>query len=102
MVLQKVDTDIKRKWNKRWWLIASDIPTKTHRKAAERLRSKFRSMGFYSMQKSLWIYPFDPTIEIQKICEYYNVLKFVTVMEIYRLDKSDKEKLMKFFFYLNK
>ena len=82
-----------REWNGRWWQIAADIPTLTHRTAADLLRRKLKQMKFYPLQRSLWFYPFDPRQEIEFICRHYGVERFVTVMEIYRMDVEDEEKL---------
>ena len=39
-------------WNKKWWLVAADIPTKDHKLAADALRRKLKKMGFLSFAKN--------------------------------------------------
>jgi hypothetical protein len=58
-------------WDKKWWLVAADIPTKEHRLGADQFRAKLKNMNFYFLQKSLWIYPYDPRKEIKFITETY-------------------------------
>lgn len=86
-----------RKWNGRWWQVAADIPTKKYRQGADMFRRKLKQMGFYSLQRTLWLYPFDPRKEIEFISREFNIANFVTVMEIYRLDVQDEKLITKHF-----
>lgn len=91
-----------RQWDGKWWVIASDIPTKTHRANAENFRKKLKSLGFYSLQRSLWLFPYSPVEQINMIAQDLGIMSFVTVMRVDRLEVADKVKLMKFFYFLNK
>ena len=84
-------------WDGKWWLVAADIPTKEHRLGADQFRKKLRNMNFYFFQKSLWLYPYDPRKEISFIARTYGIERFITVMEINRLDDEDQEKVKQFF-----
>jgi len=84
-------------WNGKWWLVAADIPTIEYRKAADMFRRKIKHMGFYSLQRTLWIYPFDPIQEVQFVADYYGISRFLTIMEINRMDIQDEDLLKKFF-----
>jgi DNA-binding transcriptional regulator PaaX len=84
-------------WDRKWWVVAADIPTKQHRLGADQLRQKLKEMGFYFLQRTLWFYPYDPRTEIQFIATTYGVEKFITIMEISRLDMEDEQKLLRFF-----
>ncbi len=88
------------KWNGKWWLVASDVPTKTHRKAAEQLRVKLKQLNLYPFQRSLWVYPYDLRSELQYIIETYNIAQFVTVCEVSRFDKQDELLVRKHFKHL--
>ena len=104
--LKKVDFEslaIKRpkSWNGKWWQVAADIPTKKYKRGADLLRMKLKDLGFFSLQRTLWFYPFDPREEIEFIVRHYGIARFVTVMEINHLDRDD-EKKMKSFFRLHK
>lgn len=46
------------KWDKKWRVIIFDIPEKK-RKVRDRIRVLFRSAGFYLLQDSVWVYPYD-------------------------------------------
>lgn len=86
-----------KKWDGKWWQVAADIPTLTHRAGADLLRQKLKNMGFYSLQRTLWFYPFDPRKELEFICQHYGVGQFVTVMEVSRMDMDDEKKLKDYF-----
>jgi hypothetical protein len=80
-------------WDRRWWLVAADIPTKDYRQGADLLRRKLKELGFYSLQRTLWLYPYDPRAEIQFLAGEYGISYFVTVMEVSRLDMEDEKRL---------
>lgn len=100
--LEKLDWNTARipcpkKWDKKWWQVAADIPTKEYRRGADLLRAKLKEMDFYPLQRTLWFYPHDPRPAIGFIVKTFNVEQFVTVMEINRLDREDEAKLKNFF-----
>ena len=84
-------------WDGKWWQVAADIPTKDYRTGADMLRRKLKQMGFFSLQRTLWFYPYDPRKEIEFVCQEYGIGQFVTVMEISRMDIQDEEKLRRVF-----
>ncbi len=85
------------RWDGKWWLVAADIPTKQYRRGADLLRQKLKDMGFYSLQRTLWVYPFNPSKEIEFIAETYGIARFLTVIEVSRLDRQDEAILKEFF-----
>jgi hypothetical protein len=78
-------------WPGTWWLVAADIPTKDYKIAADMLRLKLRELRFYPLQRTLWIHPFNPRAELEYIANKYHVSRFVTVMEIKRMDIQDED-----------
>lgn len=47
-----------KKWDKKWRVIIFDIPEKK-RKARDQIRTLFISAGFYRLQDSVWVFPYD-------------------------------------------
>ncbi|MBI4363722.1 MAG: hypothetical protein HY545_02630 [Candidatus Doudnabacteria bacterium] len=86
-----------KKWNKRWWLVLADIPSKTHRGRADAFRDKLKILGFYPLQRTVWVYPFDPRDEVDFVSSYYDLTQFVTVMEVSTVDPADEKMLVDFF-----
>ena len=48
----------KKKWDKRWRVVIFDIP-EIRRKTRDQLRKTMREAGFYHLQDSVWLYPYD-------------------------------------------
>lgn len=84
-------------WDGDWWLVAADIPTKDYRWAADMFRRKLKDMGFFTLQRTLWFYPFNPIGEIQFVAEQFGIQKYITVMEVVRIDVEDEKKMKEFF-----
>ena len=48
----------RRRWDKRWRVIVFDVPEKIAH-IRQRLRHTMKSFGFYRLQDSVWVYPYD-------------------------------------------
>lgn len=48
----------KKRWDKKWRVVIFDIP-EYRRSARDQLRIVMRSAGFYRLQDSVWLYPYD-------------------------------------------
>jgi len=55
-----------KKWDKKWRIIAFDIPEK-HKRSRTVLTAKLKGMGFYPLQKSIFVCPFECQDEIDFI-----------------------------------
>ena len=47
-----------KKWDRKWRVTIFDIPEKK-RRIRDQIRTLFRSAGFYLLQDSVWVYPYD-------------------------------------------
>ena len=63
-------------WDGKWRLIVFDIP-ESKRKGRDALRDKIRKLGFYELQKSVWVYPYECKNEIDFIIEFFGLRKYV-------------------------
>lgn len=90
--------EIKRpaKWDKKWRVVYFDIPNK-FKKQRNFFFNKLKSLGFYPMQESVLVYPFDCNKEIKFIREVLGIAHFVKigVLEIV----ENEEELKKIFSY---
>lgn len=82
-----------KQWNGRWWLVAADIPTKDYKLVADALRRKLREMDFYPFQRTLWLYPHNPSAELDFIIHRFGIANFVTLMEVNKLDVEDEKRV---------
>ncbi|MBI2355729.1 MAG: hypothetical protein HYV13_00800 [Candidatus Doudnabacteria bacterium] len=73
------------KWDKLWRAVIFDIPEK-YKQGRESMRAKLRELGFYRLQKSVWVYPYACEDEIDFISELYEVRPFVRIMLVKSID----------------
>ncbi|MBU2028291.1 hypothetical protein KJ761_00150, partial [Patescibacteria group bacterium] len=69
-------------WDKKWRILIFDIPTKPkiYNRAREALRNKIKELGFYQMQKSVWVYPYECEDELLFIAEAFEVQKYIEII----------------------
>jgi DNA-binding transcriptional regulator PaaX len=82
------------KWDGKWRILIFDIPTKPkiYNLAREALRNKIKDLGFYQMQKSVWVYPYDFEDEILFVAEAFEVQKHVEILTVEKLLHGKKIK----------
>ncbi|OGZ69896.1 MAG: hypothetical protein A3F47_01135 [Candidatus Staskawiczbacteria bacterium RIFCSPHIGHO2_12_FULL_38_11] len=66
----------KQDWDKKWRVVFFDIPEK-YRWGRDALRRKLKELGFYELQKSVFVFPYHCEDEIDFIIEYYGIRKHV-------------------------
>ncbi len=84
------------KWEGSWWVIIADIPTEM-RSQAHSFRKKIKELGLYTLQRSVWVYPFDPRDEISFIAGLNGLERYITSFKATELENEDEEKLKHFF-----
>src|SRR3990167_650766 len=73
------------KWDGKWRVVIFDIPEKI-KLAREHLRKKLQELGFYKLQKSVWLYPYPCENEIDFINELYEIKLFVRILTVQSID----------------
>lgn len=75
------------KWDGKWRILIFDIPTKPkiYNQARNALRQKIKELGFFQLQKSVWIFPYDCEDEILFIAEIFEVEKYVEIITAEKL-----------------
>lgn len=61
-----------KQWDGRWRLVLFDIE-ESRRLARNAFTIKLRKLGFYKLQKSVWVYPYPCSNEITEIQKAYNL-----------------------------
>jgi DNA-binding transcriptional regulator PaaX len=76
-------------WNGVWHLVCYDIPES---RKAERdfLRRKLDDAGFYQIQLSLWVYPFDCKEEVAILAQNLGVAPFVAYLNTDYLPNNER------------
>lgn len=80
------------KWDGKWRVLLFDLPVR-FKKAREGLRWKIKDLGFYQLQRSVWIYPYPCTEELLFISEFFGVTKYIEVFTVEELIHQEKLKL---------
>jgi hypothetical protein len=73
------------RWDGYWRIVIFDIPERK-KEGREALRSKLKQLGFYRLQKSCFIHPFDCRSEIDFISEVFEVSPFVNLIVAKEID----------------
>lgn len=84
---------VPQKWDKLWRLVIFDIP-ETHKGARKALSSKLQELGFYPLQKSVFIFPYKCRDEIDFICEHFKVREYVNYFLIKEPENGEYLKQM--------
>jgi len=63
-----------RKWDEKWRIVIFDI-SQLKKFYRELFRGKLKELGFYPLQKSVWIHPFDCQDEIELLREFFGLTK---------------------------
>jgi len=94
--LEKIKINRPKNWDSRWRIVIFDIPYYL-KKSRDSLRFMFKKMGFYPLQKSVFIYPFDCQKEIEFITEWYKANKYIRFIVA---DSVDNEYFLRKYFKL--
>lgn len=79
-----------KKWDKKWRMVIFDVPEKKN-KERRALSSKLKDLGFYPLQESVYIYPYDCQDEIDFICSFLFIDRYVNYCTLETLDKKEGE-----------
>lgn len=83
--LDKIEIRKPVRWDKLWRLVVFDIPEDKNlgRKA---LAAKLKELGFYPMQKSVFIHPYECKDEIDFIIEIFELAPYVRFLRVKDVD----------------
>ena len=61
-----------KRWDKKWRIVIFDI-SQLKKFYREAFRGKLKELGFFPLQKSVWIFPFDCRDEIELLREFFGL-----------------------------
>ena len=79
-------------WDGKWRMVAFDIPNAC-RKGRTALNYRLKTGGFYELQESIFLYPYDCKKEIDDFVELFKLEKYVRFGLLDFIDNQDKIKL---------
>ena len=75
------------RWDGKWRMVFFDIAT-GHDTARHTFQNKLKGLGFFQMQKSVYIYPYPCEKEIKFLREVYNIPHSVKLAKVERLEND--------------
>ena|SRR3990167_9680162 len=92
---EKLKIPIPKRWDKKWRLVMFDIP-EAKRKSRSALSVKLKQLGFYQLQKSVWIHPYSCDREIELTKAVYGISENdIILAELRTIDCQNQ--LLKYF-----
>ena len=83
-----------KQWDGKWRLVVFDIP-EDEREARDSLRHHLAHIGFYKLQQSVAVFPFECRNEIDFLVELHSIRRYVRCMIVEEID--NEEHLKRFF-----
>lgn len=77
--LRELKVKEQEKWDGQWWMVIFDIPDR-HKWARDAFRRKLQEMGFYPLQESVFVYPYECEKEISFLTMLYNIPEYVRLV----------------------
>lgn len=86
--LQNLNIKKPEEWDGKWHVVIFDINEKKSR-LRDILRGKMKTLGFFPLQKSVYVYPFPCEKEIAFLRQIYQIGKEVSVFSATALEEED-------------
>lgn len=83
--LDKVQIKKPPRWDNVWRLVAFDIP-EDKKPGRTALVAKLKELGFYPMQKSVYIHPYECKDEIDFVAEIFNFVPYIRFLRVQDVD----------------
>lgn len=61
-----------QRWDGKWRIVLFDVPER-QKPARDALRDKLKRLGFWELQKSIFVHPFDCENEIEFLIEFFHI-----------------------------
>jgi len=87
----------RERWDEKWRMVAFDIPDE-YKKGRDALYYRMKIGGFYELQESLFLYPYDCAKEIKDFIELFKLENYVRFA---LLDYIDNQNHVRSFFRLS-
>lgn len=88
-VIEQLAITSQERWDHKWRIVFYDIPEQ-HKAARDHLTRKIKTLGFWQLQRSVWIHPYPCLEEISVVAEAFGVSKYVTYIETSYIDAEDR------------
>jgi len=85
--LKSLEIKKPKEWDKKWRVFMFDIPAypKRYDQARDALRNKIKELGFYQIQKSVWVHPYECEDELLFVAEMFGVQNYIEIMIVEKI-----------------
>ena len=83
--LADIQIPVPKHWDGKWRLVLFDIPH-AERNARTAVRRKLQELGFYQVQKSVYVHPFECYSSIKSVQDFYHVQPYLYYAVVDRLE----------------
>ncbi len=87
--IDDIKLNTKKRWDGQWRMVMFDIPH-NKKKARDAFRQKLTTLGFYPIQKSVFITPHECENEIDFICSIFDIRKHILIFYIKNFEGAEK------------
>lgn len=95
-IIEELEIPRPKSWDKKWRLVTFDIPTRQSRQRAL-FTKQLGSLGFYMLQRSIWVHPYPCFNQIEQVAGHFNVLRYCALAEASTIDKHSQRRLLRRF-----
>jgi DNA-binding transcriptional regulator PaaX len=89
--LDDIKINPSKKWDGLWRVVIFDIPQKKKR-ARDAISFKLKEMGFYPLQRSVFVSPYECRDELDFIGEFFHVRRFIKFLLVKEIENDSKLK----------
>ncbi|MEK7519747.1 MAG: hypothetical protein AAB581_00670 [Patescibacteria group bacterium] len=75
------------RWDGSWRIVIFDIPEKL-KQGRRAFSEKLRELGFYALQKSVFVFPYPCKKEMDILVEYFELQPYVRLIEAQKIDNA--------------
>lgn len=86
--LDELEIPTPDQWDRRWRIVVYDVP-KDKKRARDTLRITLKRLGFFELQKSVYLYPYPCSEAVEFIRELYGVGENVTLLTVGYLENEE-------------
>lgn len=79
---------VNKKWDGKWSVVTFDIPERL-KKARNSISWKLKDLGFYPLQKSIFVYPYECKDEIDFVGDYFFARKHIYIIGADKIERED-------------
>jgi len=85
-----------RGWDGSWRVVIFDIP-ENQRGSRDKARRLMKSLGFYSLQKSVFVTPYKCEKELSLLGDFFNINEYLEIFLTRSFERRREEELRQFF-----